>query len=346
VVVDLPIPTTITTQYHIQRQWCTHCQTEVHAVPQGTLPGLRFGMQFLSWLLIQKYRMRTPGAKLVELAETVYQLKLSEGGIHALLYQLKQQLGPQYDQLLQTIRKAKVKHADETGWRTAGQNGWCWLFATPKTAYYTIEETRGKGVPQRVLKGSAPQSVLVRDDYGGYTKLPVQHQSCWSHLLRVSHDLAVLPHASQEMIQLHTALNGLFADLQVQCAEPFNLTKREAVFARYTQRLDRILQRTYQFPDSQKIQTRMRHQHTNLLTAILHPRVPLTNNHAERQIRPMAIIRKISGGSRSTQGAAIQAVLMSVVQTLALRSQSIMETLPKLLAVPAQQYAVVLDKGE
>ncbi|MBI2415460.1 MAG: hypothetical protein HYV33_02220, partial [Candidatus Kerfeldbacteria bacterium] len=44
--------------------------------------------------------------------------------------------------------------------------------------------------------------------------------------------------------------------------------------------------------------------------------------------------------------AEIQAVLMSVVQTLALRGKSIMDTLPKLLAVPAQRYAVVLDKGE
>lgn len=346
IVVDIPVQTTVTTQYHIQRQWCRQCQKEIHGVPTGTLPGMRFGTNIVSWVLLQKYRIRTPSAKIVELAKTLYQLNVSVGGIHALLAQLKKRFGPQYDQMLTTIRNAKVKHADETSWRIEGTQGWCWLFSTPKTAYYTIETTRGKGVPERVLRGSSPNSVLVRDDYGGYTNLPLQQQSCWSHLLRVSHELAVLPNVSTEMTTLHAELKALFSDLQQHCAEPFAVRKRQAIFAAYTTRLKTIEQQTYHYADSQKVQTRIRHQHTHLLTALLHPHVPLTNNHAERQIRPMAIIRKISGGSRSAHGAAIQAVLMSIVQTLALRKQSIMTTIPKLLALPAQHYAVVLDKGE
>ena len=107
-----------------------------------------------------------------------------------------------------------------------------------------------------------------------------------------------------------------------------------------------IERRKYKHKDSLKVQTRIKNQHTNLLTAILYRNVPLTNNHAERQIRPMAVIRKISGGSQSSQGASIQAVLMSVVQTTVLKGQNILETLPKLLALPAQRYAVALEKGE
>lgn len=346
IVVDIPVPTTITTKYHIQRQWCIRCHKEVCGIPAGTVSGLRFGMNFLSWLLIQKYRMRTPLEKIVELSTTLYSLPITAGGIQRIIGQLKHRLSKNYTTILKTIRTAPVKHADETGWRIAGQNGWCWLFATPKAAYYTIEETRGKDVPQRVLKGSSPNSVLVRDDYGGYTALPMEQQSCWSHLLRVSHDLVILPQVSTEMIDLHAELKVLFADITAQCAEPFDLVKRQVVYIAYTARLETIEQRTYHSIDSRKVQTRIRHQHTNLLTTLLHPNVPLTNNHAERQIRPMAIIRKISGGSRSTAGAEIQAVLMSVVQTLALQSKAIMKTLPKLLAVPAQNYAVVLEKGE
>lgn len=40
-------------------------------------------------------------------------------------------------------------------------------------------------------------------------------------------------------------------------------------------------------------------QNKNLLTALLYENVPLTNNLAERAIRPMVVTRKISGGSRS-----------------------------------------------
>jgi hypothetical protein len=47
--------------------------------------------------------------------------------------------------------------------------------------------------------------------------------------------------------------------------------------------------------------------------------VPSDNNHAERQIRPAVIIRKNSLCNRSEEGAATQAILMSVYRTLKLR---------------------------
>lgn len=346
IVIDVPIPKAITTKYTIQRQWCGRCQKEVCGIPQGTLPGLRFGANFLGWLLLQKYRMRTPLAKISELAMSLYQLPVTSGGIQKLLLKLKKQLGENYTEILKEVRKAKVKHADETTWRVNGKNYWCWLFATQKVAYYTIEETRGHGVPKKVLEGSPPNAVLVRDDYAGYNCVNANHQSCWSHLLRVSHDLAVLSNASKEINKLHKELAQMFKELETITAGTFNQKLRQAAYADYTKRLETIEGRNYKHQDSKKIQVRIKNQHTNLLTAVLYKNVPLTNNHAERQIRPMAVTRKISGGSQSSQGASIHAVLMSVVQTLSLKKQNILDTLPKLLALPGQGYTVALGKGE
>lgn len=346
IVIDIPIPAAITTKYTIQRQWCGHCHKEVCGIPYGTLPGLRFGTNFLSWLLLQKYRMRTPLNKLTELALATYQLKVTEGGLQKLLSKLKKQLGNNYQGILKEIRKAKVKHADETTWRVEGKNHWCWMFATQKAAYYTIEETRGHGVPKKVLEGSPPDAVLVRDDYAGYNCVKANHQSCWSHLLRVSHDLAALPSASKQMIKLHKELARMFGELEQIIKEPFNQKLRQAAYDNYTKKLETIEKRNYKHQDSLKVQIRIKNQHQNLLTALLYRNVPLTNNHAERQIRPMAVTRKISGGSQSNQGAAIHAVLMSVVQTMSLKKQNILETLPKLLALPGQGYVVDLGKGK
>jgi len=50
--------------------------------------------------------------------------------------------------------------------------------------------------------------------------------------------------------------------------------------------------------------------------------VPSDNNHGERQIRPAVIIRKNSLCNRSEQGAATQAILMSIYRTLKLRGLS------------------------
>ena len=48
-------------------------------------------------------------------------------------------------------RKAPVKHADETGWRTHGNNGYAWLFATPRLSLFLFRLTRAASVPQQVF---------------------------------------------------------------------------------------------------------------------------------------------------------------------------------------------------
>ncbi|MBI4130425.1 transposase, partial [Candidatus Roizmanbacteria bacterium] len=55
------------------------------------------------------------------------------------------------------------------------------------------------------------------------------------------------------------------------------------------------------------------------------------NNHAERVIRPLVVTRKISGGSRSVQGAQTHMVNMSVFQTIKLKNQPLTPTLKEYL---------------
>lgn len=344
IIQDIPDPSIITTRYLIQRQWCTHCKKEVHAIPENTIPGIHIGLRAVILICLLKYRQRIPLAKIVELLKTHHGLSLTEGGIQKLLRTLSQKFAPEYEQILREIRAAPEKHADETTWRIEGMNHWCWLFATTKAALYTIEESRGKGVPDRVL-GKNPTGVLIRDDYAGYTHLTsMEHQSCWSHLLRVSHEATKQPTVSEDMKKLHEELKRLFVELKQIVAEPFDAMERREKHAGYTEQLRTIEDRVYTAKDVLAVQTRIRNQGTNLITALLHEHVPLTNNHAERQIRPIAVIRKISGGSRSCMGSTIQAVNMSIMQTIALRGQDYVTELRRLLLVPAQRF--VLERGE
>jgi transposase len=66
------------------------------------------------------------------------------------------------------------------------------------------------------------------------------------------------------------------------------------------------------------------------------PDVPFDDNLAERCIRPAVILRKNSYANRSQQGAATQAVLMTVYRTLKLRglnpTRSIAQALSAYLA--------------
>lgn len=334
---------TIITKYRIQRQWCAHCQKEVHGVAQGTIENSPFGVNILMWILVQKYRLRLPLESISASVEIQYGLKIKEGAIQKILHNLKGKFGQKYEDLIEEIRKNNIKHADETGWRIQGQNAWCWMFSSPASIVYTIEETRGKGVPEKMF-GSSPPGVLIRDDYAAYKKLHLPQQSCWSHLLRNSREKAEREDSSKEMRDLHVALKTMFGELSEIVRQKMSAKKRKEMHQMYKKKVKAIIDAEYVARDAQEIQTRITNQNTNLITAILYPGVPLTNNEAERNIRKMVVTRKISGGSRSDKGAATHAVNMSIIQTLALKKESLVSELQKLLN-PAM-VGLVLEKGE
>ena len=68
------------------------------------------------------------------------------------------------------------------------------------------------------------------------------------------------------------------------------------------------------------------------LTAFLWEReVEGTNNPAERALRPAVVARKISGGSRSPQGARGWATLASVLRTARQQGRPVLDTFKTLL---------------
>ena len=76
---------------------------------------------------------------------------------------------------------------------------------------------------------------------------------------------------------------------------------------------------------------RLRKHWDHLFTFLDKPEVPFDNNLAERMIRPAVIIRKNSLSNRSEQGAATQAILMSVYRTLKLRGHEPIQTIAQAL---------------
>ena len=66
--------------------------------------------------------------------------------------------------ILDRIRASPVVHADETGWRQSGANGYVWTFSTPTERYF-LRRGRGKAVVDEALS-DAFSGVLVSDCYG------------------------------------------------------------------------------------------------------------------------------------------------------------------------------------
>lgn len=318
---------TVVTQYEIEKQWCRKCKKEVVVTPQGVISGSRLGLNLLMQVLIWRYYCRIPLNIIVTLLETTYAVHVSAGTLVLLLKRASQYFGKSYKQILKEVRAAPVKHADETGWRVNGDNNWCWAFLKEDAVYYTIEETRGKGVPEKILKNCHPEDVLVRDDYAGYKKLPFVHQSCWAHLLRESQKEVTQKTCSEEMKQLHQRLKHLYQQLEQTITKPFSKEERQKIHDELLRQLQSIITTVFSAEDAKRIQYRIASQNKNLLTALLYDGVPLTNNLAERTIRPLVVTRKISGGSRSREGATMHAINMSILQTIKMKKQPIIPTL-------------------
>lgn len=68
---------------------------------------------------------------------------------------------PTYDGLVGHLRKAPVKHIDESGWRVVARSAWLWVIADSAVTVHRIRRSRGHDVIVEAL-GEEIAGVLVR----------------------------------------------------------------------------------------------------------------------------------------------------------------------------------------
>lgn len=242
---------------------------------------------------------------------------MSKGGIAGLLHKLAAKLKPSMSLLQKTIRGSPVVHADETGWREAGQNGYVWLIPTPNgLSYFEYDPSRGGEVARRIL-GRNFKGVLVSDFYAGYNDCGNTHQRSWVHLLR---DLGEIRKEYAERADVLNWCQRLPALYEAGRAVVERKVSGEARSYAYqqlvaaVQRLGLEYSQASQHPCHAKAQLVLRHQ-DELFQFVIQAGVAAHNNLAEQQIRAAVVRRKISGGSRSAEGSATIFSLLSLFQT-------------------------------
>ena len=113
---------------------------ETAAAP-GPSKGLAVGRQRLGANLVSLIvTLREEGLLPVRIIQwylrMFHQLKLSVGTIVRAVHQVARQAGPEVGEPLERIRSNPVVHADETGWRENGENGYVWTFSTPTERFF------------------------------------------------------------------------------------------------------------------------------------------------------------------------------------------------------------------
>ena len=202
-VIELPVVPVQVTEHVFIARTCPVCRRR--RVPTAQLDGValgrqRLGVNVLSRIATLREEGRLPIRSIQWYLRTVHQLRLSVGAIVSAIHQTAQQAQPAVAAMVDRIRASPVVHADETGWRQNGNNGYVWTFSTPTERYF-LRRGRGKAVVDEAL-GESFSGVLVRLPT---TITMAPKQRCWAHLLR---NEAALPQDDFAGDRVHRDLRG------------------------------------------------------------------------------------------------------------------------------------------
>ena len=317
-------------RYELEQCDCHHCHRTFTARPTGVFAKGLFGNRLLTHLAVEHY---LHGVTLGRLSTC---LGITQGSLWGALHQLARRLASVPQRLLLEYRRALVKHADETGWRTDGHNGYAWLFCTALISLYRFRQSRSASVAQEVFGTQRLPGVLVVDRYNGYNQMPCLIQYCYAHLLREVQDLGKeFPEAS-EVSQFVASFAPLLADAMKLRAQGLTAARFGQQALELKVEIKAQVHSPAQHPGIQKIQNIFRERATRLYHWAKNPAIPADNNRAERELRPLVIARKISFGSQSEQGALTREILMSVLHTLRKRTKDVFGVFKRALDTMAE----------
>jgi hypothetical protein len=246
-------------------------------------------------------------------------------------------LGPIYDVLHQKLLQEKVLHGDETtlqvlreAGKAATSKSYMWLYRTSGCAEYPIvlyeyQPNRKAENAEKFLEGFS--GWLHADGYQGYHKLPenIRVVGCWAHARR-KFDEAL------NALDKDARKGSLAATGESYCSRLFQL---ETTFAdltleeRHTKRLEQekpVLDALLAWANeaSGKVAPKsalgkalyyLREQWPYLVRYLEDGRLELSNNRAERGIKPFVMGRKNWLFANTPAGAQSSAVIYSLIET-------------------------------
>jgi hypothetical protein len=320
VIEDIPQEITpVVSEHTIHRDYCPACRKHVEPVVADAMPNATLGhhvMALSSWF---HYGLGVTIGQVRDILGSHLHTEITAGGLLDGWQRLAEALWPWYQQIADEARAGAVLHADETGWRVDGQTCWLWCFANHRSCSYLIDKSRGSPALQKFFIETY-QGTLVSDFWAAYFNVACDdRQMCIPHLLR---ELLKVDdrNDSIQWKAFSKQLKRLLRDgLRLRKRSDFSKDRYASRIGLINKRLWALADAIYHDADALRLAERIGKYRDYLFTFLDTPGVPPDNNHAERMIRPAVIIRKNSLCNRSEQGAATQAVLMSIYRTLKLR---------------------------
>jgi transposase len=269
-------------------------------------------------------------ARLTEMLEGLFGLKMSEGAIANIIARTAKPFAECAQTIHETVRNSPVIASDETSARVKGKTWWQWVFVTTTAVVHLIAPTRGKIVPTEFLDGATPK-VWLSDRFLAQCNHAEAHQYCLAHLIRDSQyaidagDTVFAP-KFKAFLERACKIGRRRPDLA------------DSTIKRHARTLECELDDLLKLkpPNDEGRHLRdaiIADARDKLLVFMTRRDVEPTNNACERALRPSVIFRRVTNGFRSDWGAKVYADFCSIIATGRLNGRSHLDAIRAALTI-------------
>jgi transposase len=314
--VDLPTVAPVVTRVEYYAGHCRGCGgTTLAPLPEGLEAGTPFSLNIVALAMYLRFVHHVSYRRLSRLVLELFGLAISEGALDAAFQRGKPRFDAETTAILARLRRARVVCSDETGIRIDGRNAWNWVFQNAEVVIHVVRRSRGAGVVAEVLDGHRP-ALWVSDLYSAQRGHAEAWQICLAHQLR---DCCFAVEAGDSIFAPRMKALLLRAVVLARRHRGLAESTRREYRRRHEHALDAVMALAPTNRHGQRLRKRYGKLREHLFTFLDHPEVTADNNASERELRPTATYRKVTGGFRSTWGADLYAAVRSVIGTAARR---------------------------
>ncbi len=262
-------------------------------------------------------------------------IQLSVASVEALVKHTSEALHDPYVQILEHLDQARVRCADETSWRQAGDTRWLSVAAAVDAALFQIAARRDRDAT-RALLGDDPEGVIVSDRYAVYLYIDdTQRQLCLAHVLRDFIAIGERAGAPGRLgRKLRRCLTAAFKIINKPGRDPADLAALQVDLAPLREQLGELLERGARGrdPHAARFCTGLLERYDALWTFTRIAGVPATNNTAERALRHAVMWRRTSYGTQTDHGNRAVERLLTIRETCRLQHRRLHTYLAEAIA--------------
>jgi hypothetical protein len=309
---------------------CARCGEvrSTHPLQTSTAGGaarVHLGPRALAWAASLNKEHGLTMRKTCAVLKHLLGLRLTPGGLAQALQRVAGKLAGPYRELIGTLRQRAAVFADETSWWVGGPQWWLWVFTTPDTTVYRVDESRGSQVVRDTL-GDDFAGILVSDCLKTYDPLPYRKHKCIAHHLRAIAQARDRPDTSDPKYLKQCQLFFVAVNAIAKCRAAMRAEEYDERCRHLQAWCDRLLATEVSQPGDVSVRNRLAKQREHLLGCLNEPAAEPTNNRAERALRPAVIARKVSCGNKTIAGKHCWEILTSLAVTCRQRLQDVVDS--------------------